>query len=355
MPPAPTGVADYSSALLAALSRQGEVRLERDGDVNLYHLGNNPLHAVIYERALRRPGAVVLHDAVLHHFLLGTLGRAQYIEEFVFNYGEWTRDLAAGLWDNRARSGIDPAYFAYPMLRRQMTSARAVIVHNRAAARMAEQHGARRVIEIPHLAGHRAPVSHYEVARVRERLGVKPGTFLFGVFGHLRESKRIPGVLRALARVRSSGVDAALLVAGDFVSGDVERSLRPMLEQEGVFRVGHLPEADFWLHAAAVDACINLRYPQAGESSGIAIRLMSLGKPVIASAGEEMAAFPETTVLRVDPGVAETDMLSEYMTWLAGMPLDAREIGRRGAEHLARHHAPERVAAAYWRALREVA
>ena len=46
-----------------------------------------------------------LHDAVLNHFYLGHLTQQAYIEEFVYNYGEWTRDFAGQLWRGRAASG----------------------------------------------------------------------------------------------------------------------------------------------------------------------------------------------------------------------------------------------------------
>ena len=92
LPPAPTGVADYSAALLAALKKQGVVEVgAADADIALYHIGNNHLHREIYRRALAHPGVVVLHDAVLKHFFLGMLDQAAYVEEFVYNYGEWTR------------------------------------------------------------------------------------------------------------------------------------------------------------------------------------------------------------------------------------------------------------------------
>ena len=58
MPPSPTGVADYSAALLAALRTHGDVNVGVEkADVHLYHIGNNPWHAVAYETALRHPGA----------------------------------------------------------------------------------------------------------------------------------------------------------------------------------------------------------------------------------------------------------------------------------------------------------
>ena len=93
-----------------------------DADVALYHIGNNHLHCAIYDRALAHPGIVVLHDAVLQHFFLGRLTEQQYVDEFIFNYGEWTRSLAEDLWKHRARSAADPRYFEWPMLKRIVTT-----------------------------------------------------------------------------------------------------------------------------------------------------------------------------------------------------------------------------------------
>src|SRR5260370_40676049 len=105
LPPARTGVADYSAALLTELRRHGPVEVAPSRcDAALYHLGNNGLHAEIYRRAIASPGVVVLHDAVLNHFFLGQLSETQYVDEFVYNYGEWNRTLGRELW--RARAGL---------------------------------------------------------------------------------------------------------------------------------------------------------------------------------------------------------------------------------------------------------
>ncbi len=93
-----------------------------------------------------------------------------------------------------------------------------------------------------------------------------------------------------------------------------------MRNDAGIVRIGYLDERDFWLCASAVDACINLRYPMAGETSMIAIRLMGLGKTVLVSAGDETSRFPEAACVRVDPGQAEEEMLAEYLVWLARCP-----------------------------------
>jgi len=351
--PARTGVADYAASLAAALGRHGTVEVNaRRADVWLYHLGNNQFHREIYQRALARPGVVVLHDAVLQHFFLGWLDEQEYVEEFVFNYGEWHRELAHELWRGRANSALSQRYYAFPMLRRIAEVSQAVVVHNPAAAHMVrEQAPAARVVEIPHLF---APVdlpSQVEVRRYRQMLGLSSRQFVFGVFGYLRESKRIMTILRAFDRIQRAAPHSFLLLAGDFVSQDLARAAEPLLGVPGVLRLHHLPEREFWLAASAVDACINLRYPGAGETSGISVRLMGIAKPVMVTLGEETERYADTACFRIPPGVAEKASLTEHSILAASLPQTAQEIGKRGAGHIHSFHSLERVAELYWETL----
>lgn len=332
----------------------GTIRVNAaDADVCLYHLGNNPLHREIYAQALKNPGIAVLHDAVLHHFFLGCEDEQEYVAEFVYNYGHWNRDLAHELWRRRARSAADPEYFRYPMIKRVVERSRAVIVHNPRAAALVQEHAPGATVhEIPLLFTPPADMPPpSDVIRYRARLGVAQHTLLAGVFGHLRESKRLLAILRALQRARHSA-DVKLLVAGDIASSDLARAAEPLFRDDpNVLRIGHLDDREFWLAASAVDACINLRYPMAGETSAIAIRMMGLGKPVLVSSGEETSRFPESACIRIDPGQSEEDMLVEYLVWLARSPADARAIGWRAREYIREHHGPALVAQLYWRAL----
>jgi glycosyltransferase involved in cell wall biosynthesis len=357
MPPAATGVADYAAALFDALKPLGSIALnDTHADVALYHIGNNHLHREIYARAIEHAGVVVMHDAVLQHFLLGTMDEKAYVEEFVFNYGEWMRGMAEELWRNRARSASDPRYFEYPMLKRIVTRSRAVIVHNAAAAAAVRRHAPDvRIFEIPHLFVPPSLPDAVVVSRLRTELGLAPRTLLVAVFGHMRESKRLPAIVRAVRGAWSAGADVRLLIAGAFASSDLERASGALLDDPRILRTGFLTESDFWRYASAADLCANLRFPTAGETSGIAIRLMGIGKPVVFTAGEEIARIPENACLRVDAGAAEEEMLQRIIEWLAADREAAEEIGKRAARHVAAEHGIQKVARMYWAALLESA
>jgi glycosyltransferase involved in cell wall biosynthesis len=277
------------------------------------------------------------------------LDEAAYVEEFVFNYGEWSRGQAQELWSQRARSGADARYFAYPMLRRILESARAVIVHNPAAAEIARTHSAAAgIVEIPHLFVPPQLPDAVDTLRFRQSLGVGPRTLLIGAFGHQRETKRLSVLLRAFDRAIAQGADARLLVSGEFVSEMFAKTVEPLLQHPRILRTGHLSEAVFWKYLAATDLCVNLRYPSAAESSGIAIRMMGIGKAVAFTNDRAIARFPENACLRVDMGAAEEEMLTNYILWLSEEREAALAIGRNAAQHIAKEHAPEKIAAAYW-------
>lgn len=349
---APTGVADYAETLFGAMGRAAPDgwSIERDApvaDVRVYHLGNNGLHREIYKLAKHKPGIVVIHDAVLHHFFLGLLTEPEYVDEFVSNYGEWNRGLAAELWRDRAASGIDVRYFRHPMLRGAISGARAVIVHNPAAEHAVKKHGARDVRVIPHFFDPPEKPHAAAVEELRARAGAAPGVTLFGIFGYLRETKRIAVCLKAFRRLHAIRQQTVLLIAGDVVSRDLERLLATE-DLRGVVRIGHLTDSELLAATAAVDCGLNLRYPSAGETSGIAIRMMGIGKPVILTDGLEISDLPPETCLRVPYGVTEEDSLFDRMALIAEHPEIGRRIGRAAAEHVQEKHSLPGAARAYW-------
>ena len=224
-----------------------------------------------------------------------------------------------------------------------------MVVHNPAAARAVREHAPQaRIVEIPHLFQPPTLPTQSEVAEYRKRLVLAPNAFVFGVFGYLRESKRLVTVLETFNRLHRENASTALIVAGSFTSIELERAITSLLVAPGVVRLPYLKAHEFWLAASAVDAGISLRDPAAGETSGITIRLMGIVKPVLVTDTEENALFPEAACLRIGPGVAECDSLYSHLVLLTSVPGVARAIGMRAADHVRVHHSLDRVARLYW-------
>src|SRR3977135_4358558 len=78
LPPAKSGIADYSAAVLEHLNTSIQVDTfaakptvfdASRYDICVYQLGNNPYHGFVYEAAMEHPGVVVMHEANLHHLV----------------------------------------------------------------------------------------------------------------------------------------------------------------------------------------------------------------------------------------------------------------------------------------------
>jgi glycosyltransferase involved in cell wall biosynthesis len=192
-----------------------------------------------------------------------------------------------------------------------------------------------------------------DTMRWRQRHGISAAAFVFGVFGYLRESGRLFSVLRAFERLHRGRPETALIVAGDFVSSDLERAAAPLVAAPGVVRLPWQPESGFWQAAAAVDACISLRSPAAGETSGIAVRLMGIGKAVLLSDTPENSRYPDETCIRIPAGVPEREALWQHMVLLTSLVDLPREIGLRGAGFVSEHHSVAAAAEQYWNTLCE--
>lgn len=357
MPPERSGIADYSSLLLPALRerievevvRRGRTRGGRGADVALYHVGNNPdAHGWIVDALRRRPGVVVLHDFVLHHLVSGlTLGRGDakaYLDAMEHEAGVVGRLLAHGVVDHRIPPLWESRPQDFPLAGEVLSLATGLIVHSHHVERRAREAGYDRPI---HVVAHPAwPIPSLEPASVA-------GEPLLGCFGNVNASKRIPQLLEAFARVRRAHPGARLLLVGATSPGfDLERRLQRLgLEGEGIIREGYVDESRLWSLMAACDAIVALRAPTMGETSGSAIRALSLGKPLVVSDVGWFGELPDEVALKVPVDESERDVLTAALELLAANPAARAAMSEAALATTRRDHDLERVADGYAAAL----
>jgi glycosyltransferase involved in cell wall biosynthesis len=357
MPPERSGIADYSALLVPALGHRVELKIVRRGhtrpvrgtDLALYHVGNNPdAHGWIVEALRRRPGVVVLHDFVVHHLVAGlTIGRRDghgYLDAMEREGGVVGRLLAHGVLDRR----IPPLWESRPedfhLAGEVLDLASSLIVHSHYVERRAREAGYERPIAVvPHPAWQPPAV---------EDVGLE-GDPLIGCFGHVNASKRVPQLLEAFAALRADRPGARLLLVGGASPGfDLERRLQRLgLAGGGLIREDYVDEARLWSLMAACDVLVNLRAPTMGETSGTAVRALSLGKPLVVSDVGWFAELPGDVALKVAADERERDTLHAALELLASRP-DVRSGMGDAARALAqREHDVERVADRYAAAL----
>lgn len=372
LPPVRSGISDFSVDLLPELEKVADLRVVRlpdlpldaelearyrpvaaaetgrDGRVPLYHMGNNHYHAAIAALALERPGVMVLHDLVLHHFLLDrTVGRGEfepYRQALERDHG-WIGDAAARpvRWGAFGRA----AQFALPANRTLLRRQRGVLVHGHWAAEMLAEEDpeliVRRVpmgIPLPPVASRAAGLAF------RRRRGIPDDAPLIGSFGFQTPIKRTEVAIRALA---APGLERVrLLVAGELSPyANYEAMAAELGVAERVHVTGFLPFEELDAAIAATDLCLNLRYPTAGETSASLLRILAVGRPVLVSQYAEFGDLPDDLATPIPLGDGEQEALVAALSeLLLGPPEVLAARGERARRHVEREHAPERAARA---------
>ncbi len=372
LPPVRSGIADYSLDLLPHLAELADVRVirlpgqavseevvrdwhpieagdwltESVGDrLPLYQMGNNPWHLEVERLAMRRPGALTLHDVVLHHYLLGrTVGRDQfepYLRRMTEDHG-WIGAAAArpfswGAFGNASQ-------FSLPAHRRLIRRQRGVLVHSS---------WAREVIleDEPDLAVFAVrmgipPVDDVAAERGREfrrQRGIPEDAFVLGSFGFQTPMKRPRPAMQALLEPGLEEVH--LLIAGEVAPTTGLR--RQMFELDLASRVhitGFLDFADFEAAIAASDLALNLRYPSAGETSASLLRVLAVGKAALISDYAQFAELPDDVGVKIPLGEGEVETLAAAVNELKEDRQRLHQLEENARRFVAREHRLEDAA-----------
>ncbi|MGD0871849.1 MAG: glycosyltransferase [Bryobacteraceae bacterium] len=343
LPPARSGIADYSEALIESLRPLADLEVfarAEDAfdpsrfDIALYQVGNNQYHDFVYETALRHPGVVVMHESNLHHLISDLTIRRDdwdgYLRECEYNGG-----AAARAYAERVRKlEVGPDYEGLPMTRRLLERARGVVVHSRHMEREVRAAGfTGPVAVIPHGAW----IPDADRNAWRQKLGLDEITPLIGIFGYLKPYKRIAESLRAFRRLVRLVPQARMILVGEpHAEFPLAAMIRGMGLSGNVRVLGFTPIEDFVGYLGACDIVLNLRYPTVGESSGTLLRSLGLGKAVMVSEVGSFQEFPEDVCLKVPVGAGEEDLIFEYMNLLVSRPEVAQALGANARDYVAR-------------------
>src|SRR5215469_16303612 len=358
LPPARSGIADYSQTLLEALKPLAEVEVFSSADqtfdparfdIVLYQVGNNGYHDFVYEAAARHPGVVVLHESNLHHLIADiTIKRGSwdaYVRECEYNGGAAAREYA----EKVRRLEVGPDYEGLPMLRRLVENARGIVVHSRFMEKEVLAAGfAGPLAVIPH--GAWIPELGPERGRLwaRHKLGADESTPLIGIFGFLKPYKRIAESLRAFKRLVRVSPQARMILVGEAHQElPLASMIRAMSLTKHVRHIDFCPIEDFNGYLAACDIVLNLRFPTVGESSGTLLRALGMGKAVVVSDIGSFREYPDEICLKAPVDATEEDHLFEYLNLLVSRPDVARGLGARARQWVERECNWESVARRY--------
>jgi glycosyltransferase involved in cell wall biosynthesis len=389
LPPARSGISDYSRRLLESLKELYTIDLFHDAsyfprlglgahefsyyDYRLfprfqrsanyagivYQMGNSGFHGFVYDTLLEYPGLVVLHDFVLtdlHYwyslqpgadkeFLPREIERESpaLAEEYRMSGTSWANE-PGGIIEACNRRGL-------AMNRRVLAQAAGLVVHDSWSA---ERIRALRLPSVPHAGIVPHGASLYvtpddEKARIRGKFGLDDEQLVVGCFGILHTIKypvEVVESFHALSRVHPT---AQLLFVGRDVSGGVVQAKVDELGiADRVRFIGHVSMESFLQLMAITDIGVNLRRPPTrGETSGALLTLLGSGVPTIVSDVDAFSVYPSTVVEKIGPLTSGDRALERALFKLAERPDLRRKLGEAATRYVDEVHNWPRAAGLY--------
>jgi len=387
LPPLKSGIADYSAELVPELAAWYDVELVLDQDPVtdprltpfaqhsvewfrahahefarvVYHFGNSPVHAHMFELVREVPGIVVLHDFYLANVLdylehRGMQAQA-YLSALYRSHGY------TGLLAHR-RDGRQRAVWEFPANRGVLDHATGVIVHSEYPQQLAaEWYGAGAGADwrvVPLLRGKpEGSATPAARAAARQRLGMRERDYVVCTFGMLGPTKLNAELLDAfLASPLATDPDCSLVFVGENEGGrygaELLRKIRASDCAERIRITGFADAATYADYVVACDTAVQLRGSSRGETSAAVLDCLLYGAPTIVNAHGSTASIAEDLVVML-PDTFTTAELAAALARLHGDPVLRSALGARAQAHIETEHAPQRAGRMCMEAIEHIA
>ena len=381
LPPARSGISDYSAELLPELARHYDIDVivAQDSvsdpwvrancplrstawfkshtdryDRVLYHFGNSDFHQHMFDLLEEVPGVVVLHD-----FFLSSI--SAHMDLTNYKPGSWARALYQGhgyaaMQQRFHASDTADVAWRYPCNLAVVQCALGVLVHSENSRRLASQwideSAADDWAVVPLL---RVPKFGIDRAEARRLLKLGNDDFMvcsFGILGPIKLNHRLLDAW--LASTLAKNANCVLVFVGENHGGVYGAELVTRIHQSGLGKririTGWADTATFRHYLAAADAGVQLRTLSRGETSAAVLDCMNFGLPTIVNANGSMADLPDDGVWKLADEFVDAELVSALET-LRGDPSRRQQLGARGREIILTRHAPRTCADQYAEAI----
>lgn len=369
LPPARSGISDYTAELIPHLAKYIDLVVYTNSsfsaayflglpviirayaeyknyetepvDLHLYHMGNNiDFHEEIYFQLLKQPGIVVLHDLSIFNFFYSLDEKHADISlksEVTYSEGaEASAELDKTI-QKWVSSMEETNYLQLPMLKRIIENSLALITHSEFGCTLIHRYDPQKTVEFIQLGTGFSP-STTQNEDLRQKHGWRDNDVVFGVFGGINPIKRVHIILEAFGEVSKTQDNTHLVIVGREDDSQYIEQIQQTINKFGlgkrVIFIGEVPLNSLLDYIAAIDVAINLRWPTAGETSAVMMRVMGAGKPVIMSDMAQWSHFPSSFSRRIPLGQEEIPTLIRTISEMSQNRKSLAVLGEQARQYI---------------------
>jgi len=370
LPPAQSGISDYSVDIINALSKYFDIDVFIDDGYavecqlpenvtfyrhtkyaekrllykdTVYQMGNSEYHVYMWPYLQNHGGTLVLHD-----YNMRDIAQDVALNMHEKNLGFYRKLVMEDLSQAEAETYLSNfgRGISTPIeLNGFVTNyADKIIVHSwKAKEKLLQRDISRNIQWIPHYAKIE-PLKETRLAKAA--LGIEKNTLIFSAFGHIHPFKRIIPILYAFAEVVKHFQSARLVFVGKLIPSfekDFWDTVRKLRLTEKVFVTGFIGLDKFEQYIDGSDVCLNLRWPYNGETSGSLMRILAKGKCVIVNDIGSFSEIPDNVCVKIPSAenMSEDEEVSAICS--AMIKLAANENSRKLLQRTARKFAEEHL------------
>ena len=329
LPPASSGISDYSAELLSELTRHYEIDVIVDQDhINdsfveanckirhadwfksnfseydraIYHFGNSSHHQYMFDLLELCPGVVVLHDLYLSgiqaHLELN--GMSDTWSQELYKFGGYST-LSKRFLESEIKNVINEA----PCNSFVFDNSLGLIFHSQTALQMMKNwygNVANDYCDIIPLL--RTPSVDIDRDSVRASLDIKPTDFVICTFGVIHSNKMNHRLLNAwLSSNLAKDENCILVFVGDNVDEIYSHKLSNIIRDSGLSKririTNRVDKKTYKNYLSSADMGVQLRDKSHGETSAAVLDCMNYGLPTIVNKNGSMAELDDKSVWKI--------------------------------------------------------
>lgn len=370
LPPARSGIADYSLALLEDLDRiydlvvvceneavmlnpslqkfkmitaQEYYKIGNIFDRHLYHFGNSFYHLWMKPLVERFPGILVLHDVFLGgytHASLKDQGLTAVVREVFKEEGYEALSLYM-------RTDIHQTLLHYPLNKSLISQSDGVIVHSEYALSLLDI--SEKVMKVPFPKKLPSITMTQEDAKIA--LGLAPETFLVCSFGFIGATKCSKELIEAWTYCAfDENAKNQLTFVGALPQTPYGEALKSLACEKNITFTGYCDEVLYKTYLIAADVVVQLRQNSRGESSAALFDALSYAKPVILNANGSFNEVPHHVALMLSDSFTISE-LAHSLQILSKNKEKRKALSVCAHEYISSFHQPIHTVQAYQNAI----
>ncbi|WP_178861475.1 glycosyltransferase [Thiomicrorhabdus cannonii] len=386
LPPAQSGISDYSAELLQNLVNHYHIHLITDAEILdecvlpsacqvvdiehfkkyflhydrvLYHFGNSHFHEAYFDLLRHYPGVVVLHD----FYLSGpqALSEKLGLRHNAFYQALYESHGYTALLERLAGADEHGLMMKYPCNYPVLAQALGVIVHSHYAMQLAKQwYGdfkANFFQQIPLLRQPAKILGAQDKIALKNQYGFAAESLVICSFGFLNKTKLNHFLLDAfLASELRNNPQVHLVFVGKNPLDENGQTLQDKIQRANLgqrIKITGWTEAQTYQDYLCIsDMAVQLRTLSRGETSAAVLDCMNYGIATIVNANGSMAELDPQAV-RLLPDLLTDQALIEALEQLADNPELRHKLGQAAQNRIRTSHNPESCAQKYAQAIED--